>query len=91
MIRSCRDKETENVLALRPSRKFQAIQHRAERVVRFLDAATTLQDLSLPGFRLEKLTGDREGQFSIRIKLQYRVCFEWHEGNAHRVEIVDYH
>jgi proteic killer suppression protein len=91
MIRSCRDRETENVFALRPSRKFQAIQDRAEKVMGFLDAATSLQDLSLPGLRLEKLVGDREGQFSIRINRQYRVCFEGHEGNAHSAEIVDYH
>jgi toxin HigB-1 len=91
MIRSCRDKETEKVLTLIPSRKFQAIQDRAEKVLGFLDAATRLQDLSLPGLRLEKLTGDRLGQYSIRISLQYRVCFEWREGNACQVEIVDYH
>jgi toxin HigB-1 len=91
VIRSCRDKETEKVFELVPSRKFQAIQDRAEKVLGFLDAAANLQDLSLPGLRLEKLSGDRAGQYSIRINLQYRVCFEWIEGNAHQVEIVDYH
>jgi toxin HigB-1 len=91
VIRSCRDKETEKVLHLRPSRRFQAIQDRAEVVLGILDAATSLTDLSIPGFRLEKLKGNREGQFSIRINQQYRVCFEWHEGNAYRAEIVDYH
>jgi len=51
-----------------------------------------LNDLLVPpGNRLERLLGDREGQHSIRINDQYRVCFEWREGNAHRVEITDYH
>jgi proteic killer suppression protein len=91
MIRSCRDRETEKVLNLRPSRKFQSIQDRAETVLAILHAATSLADLSIPALRLEKLKGDREGQFSIRINRQYRVCFEWLDGNAYRAEIVDYH
>jgi proteic killer suppression protein len=91
MIRSCRDKETEKVLNLHPSRKFQAIQDCAEELLAILDSATSLEDLSIPGFRLEKLKGDRQGQFSIRINQQYRVCFEWRGGNAYRAEIVDYH
>lgn len=86
-----RDKETSKILALLPSRKLQAIQDRAEKVIGFLDGATTLQDLSLPGLRLEKLAGDRDGQFSIRINRQYRICFEWRDGDAYQVEIVDYH
>lgn len=57
-----------------------------------LDAAETLQDLRVPpGNRLEKLTGGREGQFSIRINDQWRICFRWQEGNVHDVEITDYH
>lgn len=57
-----------------------------------LDAAAELGDLrSPPGNRLEKLRGDREGQYSIRINDQWRVCFTWREGNAYDVEIVDYH
>lgn len=57
-----------------------------------LDAAQSLQDLRVPpGNRLEKLTGDREGQHSIRINDQWRICFRWKEGNAHDVEITDYH
>ena len=57
-----------------------------------LDAAETLTDLMVPpGNRLEKLAGDRAGQHSIRINRRYRVCFLWQEGNAHQVEIVDYH
>lgn len=91
VIRSCRDKETEKVRGLRPSRKFQSIQDRAETVLGILDAATDLSDLSIPALRLEKLKGDREGQYSIRINRQYRVCFEWRDGNIYRAEIVDCH
>jgi len=57
-----------------------------------LDAATVLDDLRVPpGNRLEALKGDRSGQFSIRINDQWRVCFEWREGDVYEVEIVDYH
>lgn len=57
-----------------------------------LDAAVKLEDLRIPpGNRLEKLKGDREGQFSIRINDQYRICFAWEDGNAYNVELVDYH
>ena len=57
-----------------------------------LDAAETVEDLRVPpGSRLEKLAGDREGQYSIRIKDQWRICFRWRDGDAYDVEIVDYH
>ena len=57
-----------------------------------MDAAESLDDLRVPpGNRLEKLAGDREGQHSIRVNDQYRVCFRWEGGEAHEVEIVDYH
>jgi len=57
-----------------------------------LHAAATLQDLkSPPGNHLEKLSGDRDGQWSIRINDQYRICFRWQDGDAWEVEIVDYH
>jgi proteic killer suppression protein len=57
-----------------------------------LDAADALEDLRVPpGNRLEKLKGRRSGQYSIRINDQWRVCFGWKDGNAHDVEIVDYH
>jgi proteic killer suppression protein len=62
------------------------------RKLRFLDAATSLADLrSPPGNRLEKLRGDREGQRSIRINDQWRICFHWSGSDAFNVEIVDYH
>jgi len=57
-----------------------------------LDAAAKLDDLRVPpGNRLEKLKGDREGQYSIRVNDQYRICFTWEDGNAYDVEVADYH
>jgi toxin HigB-1 len=57
-----------------------------------IDSVTTIDELAVPpGNHLEKLTGDREGQYSIRINDQYRICFEWSESDAEEVEIVDYH
>jgi proteic killer suppression protein len=91
MIRSCRDTHIQRVLDRIPSRKFQAIQDRSEERLAQLHAATSLLDLSLPSLRLEKFTGNRKGQYSIRINDQYRVCFEWRGGDAFEVEIVDYH
>jgi proteic killer suppression protein len=68
------------------------VQRTALRKLRQLDAATTLDDLRVPpGNRLEKLRGDRSGRYSIRINEQWRVCFRWSAGDAHEVEIVDYH
>lgn len=64
----------------------------ALRKLRMLDAAARLEDLRAPpGNRLERLRGDRAGQFSIRINDQWRICFHWLEGDAYDVEIVDYH
>jgi len=56
-----------------------------------LNAANSLKDLLLPGLRLEKLIGDRAGQYSIRVNDQFRICFRWRDGEAHDVEITDYH
>ena len=56
-----------------------------------LDAATSLNDLRLPGLHLEALKGGRKGQYSIRINDRFRICFEWRDGDAYAVEIVDYH
>lgn len=73
-------------------RRFKAIQRSAQRKLDILDAAPDLQSLaSLPGNRLERLKGDRAGQYSIRINDQWRICFEWRDGNVHAVEIVNYH
>ena len=75
------------------NRKLPTRLHRvAMRKLRYLDNAADLNDLRIPpGNRLEKLSGHRKGQYSIRINDQYRICFGWKGGNAYRVEIVDYH
>jgi proteic killer suppression protein len=90
---SFKDKETEKVFQRNFSRKLpQDIQTIAFRKLRMLNRALTINDLRVPpANRLEQLRGDREGQYSIRINNQWRICFSWHEGNAHLVEIVDYH
>ena len=68
------------------------LQRSVLRKLEILNATLSLDDLRVPpGNRLEKLSGDREGQYSIRINDQYRVCFKWKEGNAYDVEITDYH
>ncbi|MOA26336.1 Toxin HigB-1 [compost metagenome] len=68
------------------------MQRVALRKLRQLMAAATLDDLRIPpGNRLEALAGDRAGQHSVRINDQWRICFRWVDGNAHDVEIVDYH
>lgn len=68
------------------------IRRKALRRLLMLDAAERLEDLRVPpGNQLEKLGGDRLGQYSIRINDQWRICFRWHDSNAHEVEIVDYH
>ena len=92
MIRDCRDRDTEALLAGERARRFRAFERVARRKLLLLDAAVRLEDLRVPpGNRLEALQGDRAGQWSIRINRQWRICFEWHEGNAYNVEIVDYH
>lgn len=91
MIRSCRQKDVQLLLERKFSRKFQSIEKAARIRLELLNAATSLRDLELPGLRLEALKGERKGQFSIRINDQFRICFEWRDGDAHEVEIVDYH
>lgn len=93
MIKSFGDKETERVFNRELSRKLPPdIQRPARRKLEVLNAAETLQDLhSPPSNRLEKLSGNRKGQHSIRVNDQWRICFVWKEGDAHSVEIVDYH
>ena len=93
MIRSFRDADTERLFRReRGSKIARRLQRAAMRKLLLLDAAESLADLRVPpGNRLEKLAGDREGRHSIRINDQYRVCFRWEGGEAHDVEIVDYH
>lgn len=93
MIKSFKDRETERVANDERSRRFSAgVQRNAARKLALLDTAISLNDLRIPpGNRLEKLTGDRAGQHSIRINQQFRLCFRWKDGDAYDVEIVDYH
>ena len=93
MIKSIKDGETEKVYARLRSRKLPPdIQQVAYRKLRMLNNAQSLVDLRTPpGNRLERLVGRRAGQHSIRINDQWRICFEWRDGDAYEVEIVDYH
>jgi toxin HigB-1 len=93
MIESFADPETEKIFRGIVSRKLPLIiEKTARRKLVYLDDADDLRDLlAPPGNRLEALHGDREGQYSIRINDQYRICFKWLKGKAREVEIVDYH
>ena len=92
MIQSFADKETEDVFHRRFSRRFAGIARAAFAKLVMIDSARRIEDLMQPpGNRLEKLKGDRRGAWSIRINDRWRICFEWEDGNADRVEIVDHH
>ena len=92
MIKSFRSKETEQLHARQRVRRFRSFERVAQRKLRQLDIASELRDLaSPPGNRLEALRGGREGQHSIRINDQGRICLVWRGGDAYDVEIVDYH
>jgi len=93
MIRSFHDEQTENIFRRNRVKGFSRdVQRAALRKLLILDAAESLDDLRVPpGNRLEKLKGDRQGQYSIRLNDQWRVCFVWSNGDAHRVEVTDYH
>jgi proteic killer suppression protein len=88
-----RDKGTERLWQSGRSRRLPAdLELRAFKKLAILNAAVTLDNLRVPPEnQLERLRGDRDGQHSIRINDQYRVCFAWRDGNAFEVEIVDYH
>jgi toxin HigB-1 len=92
VIKSFRSKQTERLFNRERVREFQSIERAALKKLVMLDAATELRDLAVPpGNRLERLHGNREGEHSIRINDQWRVCFGWRDGNAYNVEIADYH
>jgi proteic killer suppression protein len=93
MIRSFADRETETLADRRPARRWPPeVQRAALRKLRLLDVAERLDDLrNPPGNRLERLRGDRTGQFSIRVNDQWRICFSWSKGDAYDVELCDYH
>lgn len=93
MVKSFKDKETEKVYSREGSSKLpRNIQQVALRKLRMINNAKNLNDLRIPpANRLEKLKGAREGQYSIRINDQWRICFTWKEADAYDVEITDYH
>ncbi len=93
MLKSFADKETEKIWNEQTSRRLPiAIQQRALNKLAMMSQAANLEDLKIPpANRLEALKGDRSGQFSIRINQQWRICFRWKNGDAHDVEITDYH
>ncbi len=94
MILSYRDARTMRFAKGERVKQFEPFRQKAERVLDRLGVAAVLRDVaSFPGHRLEKLKGDRRGQYSVRINDQWRICFEWPDGASGpgNVEIVDYH
>jgi toxin HigB-1 len=92
MIKSAADKRTARFLTGERVKEFQAIERQAQRRVAILNEATCIEDLrNLPSNHFEALGGDRKGKYSIRINRQWRVCFIFRKGEAHEVEITDYH
>ena len=93
VLQSFSDKDTERVWQRQRSKRLDPTNQRAAlRKLLILDAADQIGDLRIPpGNRLEKLKGDRANTYSIRINDQWRICFRWRSGDAHDVEIVDYH
>jgi proteic killer suppression protein len=90
MIRSFADKATEQVFHHRHSRRYAAFERVAFRKLRQIHTVSTVEELyQPPGNMLEKLKRDREGQWSLRINDQYRICFRWSDGDGYEVEIVD--
>ena len=93
MIKDFADKDTEQLWRRRPVRSMSVkLQQQARRKLNMIHAAENLQDLrSPPGNRLEALSGNRKGQYSVRINNQFRVCFRWEDGDAYELEVTDYH
>lgn len=92
MIRSFKDRDTEEVFHVGTNRRWKQIEKSAQRRLIFLEVATSLIDLKVPPSNgLEALTKNRKGQHSIRISSQYRICFVWKADGPYDVEIVDYH
>jgi len=93
VIAGFRDADTERLWTTGGCKRLPSkLNRQALKKLYILNAALALENLSVPpGNRLEKLLGDREGRHSIRINDRYRVCFVWRDGNAHDVEVVDYH
>jgi toxin HigB-1 len=91
VIKTFRCKDTESLFNRRRCPRFKSIENAARRKLSMLNNAQSIQDLRVPpGNHLEELHGDRQGQHSIRINDQWRLCFIWRERDAYDVEIVDY-
>jgi toxin HigB-1 len=92
MIQSFKGADTHELFTSRKNRRWNNIKSAALRKLDQIEASINLNDLRVPpGDRLEELSGDRDGQHSIRINDQFRVCFTWRDDGAHEVEITDYH
>lgn len=93
MIKSFRDKDAERIFNRQRVKRFSlSVQKLAQRKLDLIEGADLIEDLRTPpGNRLEKLSGNRKGQYSIRVNDQWRICFRWKSGQAADVEIVDYH
>jgi toxin HigB-1 len=93
VIKSFKDAETQKIYQRQRSRNLPSdIQQVALRKLRMINNAININDLRIPpANRLEKLVGNREGQYSIQINDQWRICFEWKSGDAFNVEVMDYH
>jgi proteic killer suppression protein len=92
MIKSFACRDTEKLFNDQRFRLFQSFERQARKRLMVLHAAPILEALMLnPGNKFHSLMGDRKGRYAIRVDKQWRVCFEWQDGNAYNVEIVDYH
>ena len=92
MIRSFADEDTKQVFDRLHSRRFATFERVALRKLRQIHSVSRVEELDQPpGNRLEKLKGDRDGLWSLRVNDQWRICFEWRDGDAYEVQIVDYH
>ncbi len=93
MIRSFKDKRCAAILAEKSVKRLAVdLQRNILRKLRQIDSVDDVEELRVPpGNRLEKLVGDRAGQYSIRINQQWRICFDWIDGHAENIELVDYH
>ncbi len=92
MIKTFADRDTEKLFHDQWVRRFQAIERQARKRLMVLHAASSIEALTLiPGNRFHALSGNRKGQYAVSINEQWRICFEWRDGNAYQVEIIDYH
>jgi toxin HigB-1 len=93
MIVSFKSKEAESIWNGIPSKRIPSyLQDTIRRKLRMINNSISINDLRIPpSNHLEQLKGDRKGQYSIRINDQFRICFEWIDGNSHNIDIVDYH